>query len=180
MSKDYVTPPYIQTLCVPNAESPTKRRVWGIDLETVWLPFLTATNVMGDTAMPAIPADALGCPIRLAYDRDGSVKFSKTGKPVTKVAKPISNSVTLMKLNFVAGLQQYALKVATEKQADYKKQVERATIAGKPIIAHDRQELDKAIQLQIAEEIRQTQAQAEAEAIPEATPEAEKELVTAQ
>ena len=172
------TPNYIKTLLLPNSKSPRGRRVWSIDLETVWLPFLTATNTMGDTA---IPLDALGCPIRLAYDKDGSVRFSKSGRVVSKVAKPIADSVTLIRQNFVANLQQYAEQVATDRQEDYGKQVEMATIAGKPIIAHDKVELDKAIQLQLEEAMRQAEAEATPEAT-EATPEATeaKELVTAQ
>ena len=165
------TPNYIKSLLLPSTKSPRGRRVWSIDLETVWLPFLTATNTMGDTA---IPADALGCPIRLAFDKDGSVKFSKSGRPVSRVAKPISNSVTLIRQNFVANLQQYAEQVATDKQKDYAKQIEMATIAGKPIIAHDKAELDKAIQLQLEEAMRQAKEEAPSEA-----PEAQKEELLA-
>ena len=128
---------------------------------------------MGDTA---IPSDALGSPIRLAYDKDGSVKFSKTGRVMSKVAKPISDSVTLIRQNFVANLQQYSEQVATDRQEDYAKQIEMATIAGKPIIAHDKAELDKAIQLQLEEAMRQAQEEAEAEA-PEVAPEKAPELV---
>jgi len=168
------TPNYIKSLLLPNAKSPTGRRVWSIDLETVWLPFFTATNTMGDTV---IPLDALGCPIRLAYDKDGSVKFSKSGRVMSKVVKPIADSVTLIRQNFVANLQQYSEQVATDRQEDYAKQVEMATIAGKPIMAHDRAELDKAIQLQVAEAMRQ--AEAETPEVAE-IPEAERELVTAQ
>ena len=172
------TPNYIKSLLLPNAKSPQGRRVWSIDLETVWLPFLTATNTMGDTA---IPLDALGCPIRLAYDKDGSVRFSKSGRVVSRVAKPISDSVTLIRQNFVANLQQYSEQVATDRQADYAKQVELATIAGNPIIAHDKAELDKAIQLQLEEAMRQAQEEATPEATeaPSEATEA-KELVTAQ
>ena len=173
------TPNYIRNLLLPNAKSPTGRRVWSIDLETVWLPFLTATNTMGDTA---IPLDALGSPIRLAYDKDGGVKFSKAGRPVTRVAKPISDSVTLIRQNFVANLQQYAEQVATDRQEDYAKVIEQASIAGKPIIAHDKAELDKAIQLQLEEAIREAQEEARQEAqqeAPEKTQEAERELVSA-
>jgi len=151
------TPNYIKSLLLPNAKSPTGRRVWSIDLETVWLPFFMATNTMGDTA---IPSDALGSPIRLAYDKDGSVKFSKSGRVVSKVVKPIAESVTLIRQNFVANLQQYAEQVAESKQEDYAKQIDMATIAGKPIIAHDRAELDKAIQLQLEEAMRQAEAEA--------------------
>ena len=110
------TPHYIKSLLLPTTKSPTGRRVWSIDLETVWLPFLFSTNTMGDTA---IPCDALGAPIRLAFDKDGSVKFSKSGRPVTRVAKPIADSVTLITQNFVANLQQYAEQVATSRQEDY-------------------------------------------------------------
>jgi len=46
-----------------------------------------------------------------------------------------------------------------------------ATIAGKPIIAHDRVELDKAIQLQLEEAIREAQKEA-----PEPTTEVKKEI----
>ena len=170
------TPNYIKTLLLPNSKSPRGRRVWSIDLETVWLPFLTATNTMGDTA---IPLDALGCPIRLAYDKDGSVRFSKSGRVVSKVAKPISDSVTLIRQNFVANLQQYSEQVATDRQEDYAKQIEQATIAGKPIIAHDKVELDKAIQLQLEEAMRQAQEVAP-EAQEVAPEKAERELVTVQ
>jgi len=170
------TPNYIKSLLLPNAKSTQERRVWSIPLETVWLPFFTATNTMGDTA---IPLDALGSPIRLSYDKDGSVKFSKSGRVVTKVVKPIADSVTLIRQNFVANLQQYAEQVATDREEDYAKQIEMATIAGKPIIAHDRIQLDKAIQLQLEEAMRQAEAEAEAEAPEVATEAPEPELVSA-
>jgi len=167
------TPNYIKSLLLPNAKSPTGRRVWSIDLETVWLPFFTATNTMGDTA---IPLDALGSPIRLAYDKDGSVKFSKSGRVVSRVVKPIADSVTLIRQNFVANLQQYSEQVATDRQEDYAKVIEQASIAGKPIIALDKIQLDKAIQLQLEEAMRQAEAEAEApevatEVATEPTPE---------
>ncbi len=171
------TPLYIKNLLQPSAKSPTSRKVWSVDLENVWLPFLTATNTMGDTA---IPSDALGSPIRLAYDKDGSVKFSKTGRVVTKVVKPIADSVTLIRQNFVANLQNYAEQVANDEKEGYANQVRKAHVAGQPIIAHDKEELDKAIQLQIAEAIAQAELEAE-QPVPEAEqPVPEKELVTAQ
>ena len=173
-SKLKESPQYIKNLLLPQTKSPTDRRVWSIALESVWLPFFTATNTMGDTS---IPLDALGCPIRLVYDKDGSVKFSKSGRPVSKVAKPISDSVTLIRQNFVANLQQYAEQVAESKQEDYAKQIEMAKTAGRPIIAHDRVELDKAVQLQLEEAIREAQEEAQRETHQEAPPEAKKELV---
>jgi len=168
------TPNYIKNLLMPSTKTAQSRRVWSIDLETVWLPFFTATNTMGDTA---IPSDALGAPIRLAYDKDGSVKFSKTGRPVSKVAKPIGDSVTLIRQNFVANLVDYAEQVLASKQEEYAKQVELAQKAGQPIIAHDKEELDKAIQLQLEEAMRLAQCEGEeAETTAEATTEKEKEL----
>ena len=169
MSKLKDSPQYIKNLLMPTTKSPTGRRVWSIDLETVWLPFFTATNTMGDTS---IPVDSLGAPIRLAYDKDGSVRFGRTGRPMTRVAKPISDSVTLIRQNFVANLQDYAEQVATDRQADYAKQVELAMKAGEPIVTHDRAELNKAIQLQVEEAM----SQAHEEAPQEATAEAGKEL----
>ena len=41
---------------------------------------------MGDTA---IPSEALGAPLRLGYNKDGTVKFSNSGKPVIRVAKEL-------------------------------------------------------------------------------------------
>jgi len=168
MSKLSQTPQYIKNLLLPTTKSPAGRRVWAIDLETVWLPFMTATNVMGDTS---VPADALGSPIRLAYNKDGSVKFSLSGRPVSRVAKPISDSVTLIRQNFVATIQQYTEQVAESKQEEYAKMVEASTIAGRPIIAKDRENLDQAVQQRLEEAIREAQQEAQQEAQEEAHPE---------
>ena len=102
------TPNYIKSLLVPNTKKPQGRKVWSIDLETVWLPFFTATNTMGDTA---IPSEALGCPMRLAYDKDGAVRFSANGKPVIRVAKELSQSVAMVRDNFQANLISYTGEV---------------------------------------------------------------------
>src|SRR5208283_3951314 len=107
------TPNYIKSLLAPNTKKPQGRKVWSIDLETVWLPFFTASNTMGVTA---IQPDSLGAPLRLSYNQDGSVKFSKAGKPVIRVAKDISNNVKLVRDNFIAGLQSYAHEVYTTNE----------------------------------------------------------------
>ena len=60
----------------PNGKKSAGRKVWSVDLETVWIPFFTATNVQGDTA---IPHESLGAPVRLSPDKDGSPKFSTAG-----------------------------------------------------------------------------------------------------
>jgi hypothetical protein len=152
------TPNYIKALLIPsNGNKPRARRVWGIDLETIWLPFFTATNTMGDTA---IPADAMGAPLRLGYNADGSVKFSKTGRPVTKVVKDIADSVRLVKDNFTAGLLAYASGVITDNPDGYKAQVDMAREAGQPIQTKDSVNLSKAL----AEAMEQAVAQAESKA----------------
>ena len=142
------TPNYIKALLVPNGKKPAGRRIWGIDLELFWLPFLTATNTMGDTA---IPSDALGAPLRLAYNQDGSVKFSKTGRPVLKVAKDIADSVRLIRENFATGLQVYATQVSADNPDGYKAQLEMAKEAGAPITAKDSAQLSKAMAEQVAQ-----------------------------
>ena len=178
------TPNFIKTLVKPNGKG-TGRRVWSIDLETVWLPFFTATNTMGDTA---IPHEALGAPLRLAYNPDGSAKFSKSGRPVIRVVKDIGDSVRLVRENFIAGLQSYANTVITENTSAYKEQIKLAKEAGAPIIDHDKEMLDealaKAIQQALAEAKNKdnTEAEANAEANTEAEANAEadtkeKELV---
>jgi hypothetical protein len=171
------TPTYIKALLRPNGKAkPQGRRIWSIDLETVWLPFFTATNTMGDTA---IPAEALGAPLRLAYDPDGEVKFSKTGRPVIKVVKDIADSVRLVRENFVAGLMTYANGVATESPEGYKAQVQASMEAGKPIVEKDRQALEDAFAHLM--EAQAQKAQAEHKARPKGKAQAEpvKETVTA-
>jgi septum formation inhibitor MinC len=112
---------------------------------------------MGDTA---IPVDVLGAPLRLAYNADGSVKFSKTGRPVTKVAKEVADSVRLVRDNFTAGLVAYAGSVIADKPEDYKAQVEQAREAGEPIIAKDRANLDKAIANAMVEAVAEAEVKA--------------------
>lgn len=165
------TPSYIKSLLMPNGKK-GGRRVWSIDLETVWLPFLHSTNVMGDTA---IPAEALGAPIRLAYDKDGAVKFGKSGRPVTRVVKEISQTVTLIRENLVANLQDFVKQVSENRAKDYKTSVTSALKAGKPILDRDKAELSKAVQAQIEEAMRK----AEAEATETPTEPREREAVTA-
>ncbi len=169
------TPNYIKSLLLPTAKAPAGRKAWSIDLETVWLPFLTATNTMGDTA---IPSDALGAPLRLAYGKDGSVKFSRNGRPSTRLAKPIAQTVTLVRENFVANLRNYAQTVATEKAEDYALQVQVAQEAGRPIIERERADVDKAFKLLVEQAMREAESKAKAEA-KLASERDEKELVAA-
>src|SRR5208283_1069810 len=137
------TPNYIKSLLTPNTKKPQGRKVWSIDLETVWLPFFTATNTMGETR---VPSDALGCPMRLAYDKAGAVRFSNTGKPVIRVAKELSDNVRMVRDNFQANLLAYAGEVMTQHPEQYGVELDKATKAGAPIAQHDSQELSKAVE----------------------------------
>ena len=173
------SPNYIKSLLIPSIRKPQGRRVWSIDLEQVWLPFFTATNTQGDTA---IPSEAIGCPLRLGYDKTGAVRFTQAGRPVVRVAKEIGDSVRLVRDNFTANLLNYAGSVIKDNAEGYKTQVALAKKAGEPIIQHDRLQLHLALV---------AKAKAEAVAVAVAEPVAEvvaepvakgrkvKELVTA-
>jgi hypothetical protein len=158
------SPSYIKALLLPNNHRPAGRKVWSIDLELVWIPFFSATNIMGDTA---IPYDALGAPLRLAYNADGSVKFSKTGRPITKVAKELSDNIRMVRDNFTAGLVSYANGVINRKADEYRDLVELAKRAGEPILAKDKTSLEQALARQMEEAVAEaTTAPAEREAVP--------------
>ena len=159
-------PAYIKNLLRPNGQKPSGRKVWSIDLESVWLPFFTATNTEGITV---IPSEALGAPLRLAYESDGSVKFnSKTGKPVIKVVKDVSDQIRLVRENFVAGLQQYVTSVQSKESETYKEQVRLNIEAGTPIRERDREALDNAIAEMVDRAMAQREAEPQAEAVKEA------------
>jgi len=138
------TPNYVKTLLAPGGKKSGSRKVWSIDLEYVWLPFFTATNVQGDTA---IPKEALGAPLRLAKDKDGTVKFSKSGRPVTRVAPELSEQIKIVRENFVASLTGYAAKVASENPQGYKGEVEACHKAGEPITARAHMDIELAIRM---------------------------------
>ena len=166
---------YIKALVTPKAQKPTaSRRVWSIDLETCWLPFFTATNTMGDTA---IPHEALGAPLRLGYNKDGTVKFSLSGKPVIRVAKELSDSVRLVRDNFTAGLMAYANGVITENPEAYKAEIALCREAGKPIISRDNTMLQGAYARMVAEQLEaelKVKAKADKPAEPPADTKADK------
>ena len=167
------SPNYIKSLLIPTTKQPRGRRVWSIDLEQVWLPFFTATNTMGDTA---IPSDALGCPLRLGYDKAGAVRFTQSGRPVIRVAKAIGDSVRLVRDNFTANLLNYAGSVIKDNAEGYKAQVALAKKAGEPIIQHDRQQLHLALEAKAkAEAIAQAEAVAKAKVEAEAVAQREAE-----
>jgi len=170
----FETPNYIKSLLTPTTKQPQGRRVWSIDLERVWLPFFTATNTMGDTA---IPSEAIGCPLRLGYDKAGAVRFTQAGRPVVRVAKELGDSVRLVRDNFTANLLNYAGSVIKDNAEGYKTQVALARKAGEPIAQHDRLQLLQALEAKAkAEAVAQAEAVAkmEAEAVAKAEAEAVK------
>ena len=150
------TPNYIKRLLTPTTKQPQGRKVWSIDLQQVWLPFFTATNTMGDTA---IPSEAIGCPLRLGYDKAGQVRFSQAGRPVIRVAKEIADNVKLVRDNFTANLLNYAGSVMRDNAEGYKAQIETAKKAGEPIYQHDKNQLSNALKARAEAEVK---AQAEA------------------
>ena len=167
------TPNYIKSLLAPNTKKQQGRKVWSIDLESVWIPFFTATNTMGDTA---IPNDALGCPMRLAYDKTGEVRFSQTGRPIIRVAKELSDNVRLVRANFEANLISYTGSVMNDNAEAYKAQLEQSNKAGAPIGQHDSLELSKALEARAeveAEALRREVEQSDTQTVKE------RELVTA-
>jgi len=154
-------PNYIRNLLRPNGQKQSGKRVWSIDLETVWLPFFTATNTEGLTT---VPNDVLGAPLRLGYEQDGSVKFNaKSGRPVIRVAKDLSDEVRLVRENFVAGLQQFVSTVQSKSGEEYTAQAKLNIEAGQPIRDRDHQ----ALQTAMAEQMEKAIAAREAVSVPE-------------
>jgi len=129
-TKNTTTPTYIATLLHPRPEKATDRRAWSIPVFGVWVPFFTATNTEGQTH---ISAETLGAPVRLARDSDGSVKFSKSGRPVLKLVKELGDQVKLVRDNFTAGLVSYAEGVLRANPDGYKAQAENARKKGEAI-----------------------------------------------
>jgi hypothetical protein len=156
------TPAYIRALLTPNGKKPAGKRIWSIDLESTWLPFFVATNAEGQTH---IAPEAIGAPIRLVYAGDGSVKFGKSGRPATKVAKELGEAVRLVRENFAASLQAYAGKVITDNADGYKAQVALAQEAGAPIMANDKAKLDEAISKAIEQALAEAEAKKPAVAV---------------
>jgi len=175
MTVEFTTPEYIAMLLNPAPSKPQGRKVWSVDLETVWLPFFTASNVMGKTV---IPPEALGAPLRLAYGKDGVAKFNpNTGKPVIRVAKELGEGVKMVRENLIANLQHFSATVRKAEADKYKAEVTTSIEAGKPIREADRIAISKAVAEAMAEAIaKQDKAEAQSEA-PQT--EAQPELVTA-
>jgi len=149
---------YVRSLVRPSVNGKQNgRKVWSIDLETFWVPFFTATTTSGDKV---VSGEALGAPLRLAKDSDGSVKFSKSGKPVIRVVKEIAEGVKLVRENLVANGLAYINDVRQANPEGFKAIVEAALEAGSPII--DRQDKDLQAAIARREETEREEAEAAA------------------
>jgi septum formation inhibitor MinC len=131
---EQTTPGYISALVKPLPGRGSDRRAWSIPLAGVWLPFFTATNTAGETA---IEAEALGAPLRLQYEKDGTPKFSQNGKPVIRIVKELADQIRIVRENFMAGLLSYAQTVQKAMPDEFKAQVEAAQKAGLAITTND-------------------------------------------
>ena len=157
---------FVKRLLMPVGQQKSARKVWSIDLESVWIPFFTATNTEGCSA---IPPDALGCPLRLGYAKDGSVRFSQSGKPVIRVAKELSDSVRIVRENFTATLLSHVDAVKAEMPTEYEAMQIASVNAGQAVAKVDGENLAKANALRL-----QAMVDSEDIAVP-----AEQELVPA-
>lgn len=149
------TPKYIKSLLIRNGKAPTDRKAWSIGLQQVWIPFFTATNTVGDTQLPH---DVLGYPIRLGYDKDGSVRFSKSGRPMTKVVKELAEHIRMVRENFVAGLVSYSQEIATSNPDGFTLQVQLATEAGQPLAEKDAENLSHAQAVAMEKSVAEAEA----------------------
>jgi hypothetical protein len=154
---DNNTPGYITALLQPRPARATDRRAWSIPVFGVWVPFFTATNAEGQTH---ISAEALGAPVRLTKDSDGSVKFSKAGRPVLKLVKELGDQVKLVRENFQAGLLTYAENVQRAMPDAYKAQAENARKKGEAIYDMEAKVLNEALSV-----VEKAEAVKDAEAI---------------
>jgi hypothetical protein len=167
---------FFSALHMPRAKVDGGKRVWGMDLESVVLPHLIATNVMHETD---VSLEALGAPIRPNYAKDGTVKFTRNGKPSLSVVKPIRDQVALMRENIIAGIQADTRAVRNDHPEEYTQMVALAKKAGEPIIKADSDNVSAAIKKQIDAAMEEAARKVAAEPTP-APPEPERELVTAQ
>lgn len=164
MVKKVATPNYITALLQPIPERGSDRKVWSIPLAGVLVPFFTATNAAGDTA---ITAESLGYPLRLMREKDGTPKFSATGRPVVRVVKELSDQVRIMRDNFISGLMAYTDTVRKGIPDQYKTQVEANRKAGEPLALKDTADLEAHIAALMAKAEAEAPSDGHAQAEPE-------------
>lgn len=129
----------VKTMLTPQLKKGGDKRAWSIPVATTWVPFYTATNTAGLTS---IAPDVLGAPLRLAKDKDGTIKFSKAGRPMTRVHPVLAEQVKVARENYEADLLAFVGHVASEMPDAYKAQVELAQRAAEPVTAQMAQDVD--------------------------------------
>jgi len=88
---------------------------WGIPLRE-WVPFFTATNVDGATA---IPLEDLSVPVRLRRDNAGAVKVNAKGLPVYETVMTIKRQVLLAKARVLFNMQSSVAQIRSEREEAY-------------------------------------------------------------
>jgi hypothetical protein len=129
----------VKSMLKPQAKSGAEKRAWSIGVRTTWVPFFTATNVHGDTN---IPPDVLGAPERLARDKDGAIRFSKSGRPMMRVHPVLAEQVKIARDFYEADLLGFVGRIANELPDEYKAEVGLAQRAAEPITAQMTQDVD--------------------------------------
>lgn len=153
----YSVPEYVKQLARPRAAGASERKVWSIGLDSKWVPYFTATNTAGVTAVS--PA-ALGAPLRPAKDKSGAVRFGTSGKVQFRVEPELNASIMAAKENFEASLVEFAKSVQAEHPDEYRAQAQANAVAAAPVMQ------------QVASDI--ADAQAKREALAKAADEAAK------
>jgi len=140
-----------QSILAPTTKA-VSRKAWGIDVNTIWLPFFTAAKTIGAVDDVDLPDDALGAPYRLRRDKDtGEVRFSQSGRPMFSVAKSLNDMVNRARENYVSSLQAQTAAVMDEAPELFKAQVERQVKAGTPIVETQDHDLAEAFALALLE-----------------------------
>jgi hypothetical protein len=171
------TPGYIKALVQPTTQKPAARKVWSVGLEEVWLPFFTATNVLGTTR---ISKEALGAPLRLQREKDGTPRFSQNGKPAIRVNAELNTQIRFVRENMVMSWMNFAGNVQEAHPEEYKAEVEACQKAGRPIIEKDATDIEAAIvEAEKKARLAAEMEKAAADAMDNADKTEEKELVGA-
>ena len=134
---------FMATLLAPTAKKAGGKKLWQMDVESVLVPYFIATNAQGLTE---IPSDVLGAPIRLSETKDGEIRFSTSGRPMTKAHPDLTDKVRIMRENFQASLESYTGMVQSELPEQYSDQVALAQAAGDPIMAEAVRKVDEAVE----------------------------------
>ena len=135
------------------------RKAWGIDVNTVFVPYFTAMKTIGAEGVQDLPDAALGAPIVLARDKTGNVRVSKAGRLSYKVNPDLGLLIKRQQQNYIARLQQETGVIISEAPKAFAAQVVAQQAAGQPIIDQDGYDM-----MVFEEALAEAQAKAEAEA----------------